>query len=116
MSFEKGKSGNPGGRPKKSQEQLDFERKCREYASLFSIERLKKWAQSENAMASMAALKEIHDRGFGKSEAVSYVEANVTAPSGFSAQELAERGAKLLGVAPSGNSGVDSGPGVDSGK
>lgn len=88
MPFEKGRSGNPGGRAAKTEAQTDFERKCREWASLFALDRLKKTADSDNAVASLAATREILDRGFGKPETVSYIEGNVTPMLGAGIADL----------------------------
>ena len=116
MPFEKGQSGNPGGRRKKSDEQLKFERRCRELSELFAIDHLMRWAKSDNPTASLTAVKEMLDRGFGKPEIVSYLEANVTAQTGTSLEILE---AKLQELVP-GEAGEpvsgDSGDGVDSGE
>ena len=50
--FEKGKSGNPGGRPKGS-----FCERCREYAEAEGIDALLAWARGEGAAAQEPRLK-----------------------------------------------------------
>lgn len=116
MPFEPGRSGNPGGRPRKTEEQIKFERRCREWAELFALDKLKKAADSPKAAESIAAVKEILDRGFGKAEAVSYIEANVTPQSGSSVEELNRRAAELLGARAGSGFGVDGANSVDGGK
>lgn len=60
--FTKGRSGNPGGRPKAEGEVRDLARKYTKDA----IERLVHWMKSENAKASVVASQALLDRGYGK--------------------------------------------------
>jgi len=62
MPFVKGKSGNPGGRPKRSNEVRDMAR----VHTRMAIERLAHWAESDDARASVSAAQAILDRGWGK--------------------------------------------------
>lgn len=89
MGFEKGNRANPGGRPKKTDEQIKFERQCREWASLFALDKLKRTADGENPTASLAATREILDRGFGKSVETSVIDAYVAPATGSSVEDLA---------------------------
>ena len=113
--FEKGKSGNAGGRPKKTEAQIAFERKCREWAEMFALDKLKRVADSDKPSEIIAAVKEICDRGFGKAEAISYVEANVNAPVGSSVEELSREVADLLGGGESAGGQVATENQVDAG-
>lgn len=113
MGFEKGNRANPGGRPRKTQEQSDFEAQCRNWARLFALDKLKRAADSKKAGEVIAAVKEICDRGFGKSEAISYLDANVTSPTGRSAKELADEIANALGAGAVESGGVPGGNQVD---
>ena len=62
MKFEKGVSGNPGGRPK---ELHDVKSLARQYTKE-AIERLVAWMKSDNAKASVSASMALLDRGYGK--------------------------------------------------
>lgn len=62
MPFEKGKSGNPGGRPKESDELKNLAKKH----TIPAIERLVYWMGSDNPKASVAASNSLLDRGWGK--------------------------------------------------
>lgn len=62
MAFEKGKSGNPSGRPKENQELKEL---AREHTAE-AIERLAFWMRSEDPRASVSAAQAILDRGHGK--------------------------------------------------
>lgn len=65
MKFEKGKSGNPGGRPKKTAEVLEVESLAKQHGPA-AIERLAEWMKSDNAKASVSACNVLLERGFGK--------------------------------------------------
>jgi hypothetical protein len=110
--FEKGHPGGPG-RPKKSDEQKRFERRCREIADTLGIDRLVYWLKSTNSAASLAALKEINERGFGKSVAFEVLDAEITGPAGSSVEDLAGEVADLLGERAAKGGQMDSEGQVD---
>ena len=62
MAFQKGQSGNPGGRPKEDDEVKRLARA----QTVEAIKRLTYWLKSDNAKASVAAATALLDRGYGK--------------------------------------------------
>ncbi len=64
MPFEKGKSGNPSGRPAKTKPILEVEYLAR-CKGPEAIERLSYWLKQDNGPVSVAAAKALLDRGFG---------------------------------------------------
>lgn len=65
MPFKKGHSGNPRGRPKKDFELADIARSNAPEA----MERAVFWMRSDNAKASIEAVKILLERGYGKAPA-----------------------------------------------
>lgn len=116
MPFEKGSSGNPGGRPRKSKEQVEFERKCQEWAAVFAMAKLAKAADSENVREVLAATQEILNRGFGKPVETSHVEASINSEVGSSVEDLERDLAELIGAGKGSGGGNPSAVTVDSGK
>lgn len=86
-----GQSGNPSGRPKKSNEMRDLERLCRENAEA-AFNHLIETINDRDAPANirLQAAKEVLDRGFGKPidrQAVLNLDGG-TAPAELSREEL----------------------------
>ena len=64
MAFKKGKSGNPGGRPKKTPELIEVENLCKQH-SPEAVAKLVEWMHSDNPKASTAACFGILAQAFG---------------------------------------------------
>lgn len=62
MAFQKGQSGNPGGRPKENDE---VKLLAREYTPE-AIDRLAFWMRGDNPKASVSASATLLDRGWGR--------------------------------------------------
>jgi hypothetical protein len=62
VSFEKGKSGNPGGRPK---ENAEVKRLAREHG-VTAIQKLAALMESDDERIVVAACQTLLDRGYGK--------------------------------------------------
>jgi hypothetical protein len=75
-AFKKGVSGNPGGRPKRTEEELDLIAACkgRTPAALAVIESI--MLEGENERNKLSAAMAIIERGYGKPKEV--IEADVT--------------------------------------
>lgn len=116
MPFEKGKSGNPNGRPKKTQEQIDFEKSCREWASKYAIGKLIRAADSESIKESLAGTQEICNRGFGKSVETSIIDAYVAPEIGSTVSEIEAGLAALIPGAAGDSKPVDNKDQLDPGK
>ncbi len=89
--FEKGKSGNPTGRPKEYPEVRDLARQHTKMA----VERLVHWAKSDDPRASVAASTALIDRGWGKPTQSVEAEVNVTQQIGDLMSEVRKRGTAL---------------------
>jgi hypothetical protein len=88
--FQRGKSGNPGGRPKEVAEVRELARQHTEMA----IKRLVHWAKSDDPRASVAASSALIDRGWGKPSQP--MEHDITGnPLGPLFEEIAKRGNAL---------------------
>lgn len=64
MAFQKGRSGNPGGRPKKTPELKEVEELARAKGPE-AIRRLAFWMKSADPKASVPACNALLNRGFG---------------------------------------------------
>jgi hypothetical protein len=73
--FHKGKSGNPGGRPKESNEVKEL---ARQY-SAEAVEKLAAWMRSDNAKASVSACNALLDRAFAPTVTTAGVDSSFAA-------------------------------------
>lgn len=64
--FQKGVSGNPGGKRKKSEAQLMFEARCREYMNTKGLKKLTDMADSDDSRNICFALEKMMAYGWGK--------------------------------------------------
>lgn len=77
--FRKGQSGNPGGRPKASDDVRDLARQYTEDA----VRRLAEWMISDNPKASVAACTALLNRGWGSPPQSVNIEGNITIQAAF---------------------------------
>ena len=84
--FKKGKSGNPNGRPKKGQEQLNLEKLCREKTPEALGTILSIMQDGENERNKLSAAQYIIDRGWGKAKET----VSLTDPDGGAAKIIHE--------------------------
>ena len=75
-AFKPGKSGNPNGRPKKTEEQKTLENMCRERTTEALATVLVIMGSGENERNKLAAAQFVIERGWGK--ATQPIEANIT--------------------------------------
>jgi hypothetical protein len=83
MAFPKGKSGNPGGRPKVLGEVQEL---ARQYAPAAIVELARLALKAKNETARIAAIRELLDRGYGRTRQ----SVEVSAPDGNPLQILFE--------------------------
>src|SRR5882762_744070 len=83
MKFPKGKSGNPGGRPKVLGEVQEL---ARQYAPAAVVELARLALKAKNETARIAAIRELLDRGYGRTRQ----SVEVSAPDGNPLQILFE--------------------------
>ena len=114
--FEPGKSGNPRGRPAKTQQQKDFEYKCANYSALYAYDKLKAWIDGDDKKVAQWAMSEMLNRGFGKPVETAYVEASVTSEVGASPESIAGAIADIIGSPARASGGGDSKDSVDGAK
>lgn len=106
MAWKAGESGNPGGRPRKTQAQVEFETLCRDWSAENGFRKLTDLVESSNPRISMWALGEILDRAFGKPVATSIFEAEVVTQQGVSLEDLIQNINVLLPSAVSAAEGL----------
>jgi hypothetical protein len=83
MKFPKGQSGNPGGRPKVL---ADVQELARQHAPAAIVELARLALKAKNENARISAIRELLDRGYGRSRQA----VEVSAPAGDPLQLLLE--------------------------
>jgi hypothetical protein len=83
MKFSKGQSGNPGGRPKVLGELQEL---ARQYAPAALVELARLALRARNETARITAIRELLDRGYGRSRQAM----EISAPAGDPLQLLLE--------------------------
>jgi len=94
MPFQPGKSGNPSGRPKKTKEQVELEKRCQEWVSREGWNALMEMVKHRDVKVKQWALSTILDRGFGKPAEV--LDVTTRDESSFSPDELAASITELI--------------------
>lgn len=110
--FEKGHPGGPG-RPRKTEQQIRFEQRCRDWSDLNAFNYLAKHADSTDKDVFKWAVGELLNRGFGKPVETQVIDAEITGPTGISVEELARAAAELIGGGEGKGGGMDSPGKVD---
>ncbi len=77
MKFPKGKSGNPGGRPKVL---IELQELARQHAPSAIVELARLALKAKSETARIAAARELLDRGYGKSRQSMEINAPVDNP------------------------------------
>lgn len=90
MTWKRGESGNPSGRPRKTEAQAAFENNCRAWVNEYGFAKLTEAAASSNPRVAIWALRELLDRAFGKSVISAAVEVQEGEARGLSAHEAIE--------------------------
>ena len=122
MAFQKGQSGNPGGRAKKTAEQLFVEEQCRSAFKTKALPILLAWIESGNESKFKFACEQLAERGF-LPHAQSYevdsaiqidgMECNPANAKQILGQLISGTAVNGVGASPSGGVGKEeSAPGV----
>jgi hypothetical protein len=94
MPFKPGNNANPGGRPRKTKEQVELEKRCQEYMAKEGWVALLEMAKHRDAKVKQWALSTMLDRGFGKPTEV--LDVTTRDESAYSPDELANSITELI--------------------
>ena len=94
MPFKPGNNANPGGRPRKTKEQVELEKRCQEYVATDGWKALKEMANHRDVKVKQWAISTILDRGFGKPTEV--LDVTTRDESIYSPESIAESITELI--------------------
>lgn len=119
MPWVKGQSGNPGGRPPKSREQKEFERKMLELSPKAAAILARK-LDSTKFEEVRWAVETLLDRGFGKPLVSQDLDVNTNEQSSPTLADIVAQAERIKVLIPGAIAGVPNdgaqAPGVDTGK
>jgi hypothetical protein len=106
VTFRKGQSGNPSGRPAKTPDLLAVENLARQHSPA-AIKRLREWMDADNPKASVTACIAILNRAFGQPRQPVAMSGNVTVTTAQTIEDMHQR-VRALRLATDNGKAVDA--------